>query len=172
MDDQSGSGAKMEITRVQEIVPNRTKLLASRRAKRCDDLISFINAEFSAMSRWIMAALLTVNGASIAATLKVVEARPVSYWVFGLFVGGVMLAIANGWLAQAAYSNTELQKAIIDYADHLSWVAESGEADEETEKGLKDKIKHEERRHWIAPTAGWLSAICFIAGMAGLWLHA
>lgn len=142
----------------------KVKRRARRKHNNLQRYMTYLEGELSAMSRWLMASLLAINGAGSAATLKAFETGVTPVGALISFLAGIFGALMNGWSIQ--YYSNKLRPHVRDLCNYFDEVAETGIDNEAQELEITRALEKVEKSAVIAPIWGWLSAMLFILGMA------
>ena len=119
------------------------------------------------MFKWLVASLLTINGAAAVAIINAHELSAIHrVWAGAAFVAGIFFAMFVAVVAQilsAKYLNP-LQKL------KAYWLTAEidGTRDERLENGLQGDLIKSIELGWIVPTLGWISGLFFALGLVAV----
>lgn len=134
-----------------------------------DQLVVNLNdlgSQMMSASKWLSAALLTINGGGMLATVGAIERLDDPYYATVFFCLGILFVMLNGVVIQHfAAAGIPHVRALANY-----WraVSHTGIYDEAAEQRLVAPIDRANRWNWIAPLCGWISASFFLAGVWAL----
>lgn len=114
------------------------------------------------MGAWLVASLLALNGGGAIAVLNSLKHLSDPIYPAGLFIAGIMLALANAAAVQrCGYAALKPMSEMIGY-----WltVAEDGERLLDFENDLKRKMRPLRFFGLVASMLGWISSALFLAG--------
>jgi len=144
--------------------------LAEHSIETLKSTYSFAIQQHADSFKWITASLLAINSGGAFAVLNFEKLDLVSKKVSGLFfLVGILLSML---VAVAAQKLTIRALPILNHQIGF-WISvlEDGKIPANLEEIESANAKKVIRFQWIVPMIGWLSAACFVAGMASIGLN-
>lgn len=153
----------------EESAGHDPEFLRSMARQGVDQLVVNLNdlgSQMMSTSKWLSAALLTLNGGGMLATVGAIERLddPLHATVF--FCLGILLVMLNG-VAIQHFAATGIPH-VRELTNYWRVISHTGIRDEAVEQALIDSIGRANRWNWIAPLCGWISAGFFLAGVWAL----
>lgn len=120
----------------------------------------------SSMAKWLLASLLTINGAGALATINMVDKIMSPLMPGAAFIAGMMLPLAAATIIQN--QNFAKLKPVNETLGYWLTVVDDGERVDSLEQELLNKAQAAGGPEWLSQALGWLSACLFIIGAASL----
>lgn len=145
--------------------PEINKIVAELALEALKPSVGMVAEQIGALSRWLLATLVTINGGAILALLSIIEHMDDKHTLIAaiLFIFGIVFAILAATVAVTA---TAVPLATLgQMIGYWSMVAQDGERLGEIEKKLKigeNRTKNQMRHNAII---GALSLAFFVAGV-------
>jgi hypothetical protein len=120
--------------------------------------------------KWLLASLLAINGAGMLAVFNAAglnASGKITAAVF--FYLGIISALLSTYLSQRAH-----RLMIGPLGEAMGYwisVAHDGEHVPEIWEAINTKIQRAVRRSWPIQAAGWVSAVCFSAGLLAVGMN-
>lgn len=153
----------------EEAADHDPEFMRSMARQGVDQLVVNLNdlgSQMMSTSKWLSAALLTLNGGGMLATVGAIERLDDPLYATICFCLGILFVMLNGVVIQhvAAAGIPPVR----ELANYWRAVSHTGIHDEVAEQKLTSPIDRANRWSWIAPLCGWISAGFFLAGVWAL----
>jgi len=153
----------------EESAGHDPEFLRSMARQGVDQLVVNLNdlgSQMMSTSKWLSAALLTLNGGGMLATVGAIERLDDPLYATVFFCLGILLVMLNG-VAIQHFAATGIPH-VRELTNYWRVISHTGIRDEAVEQALIDSIGRANRWNWIAPLCGWISAGFFLAGVWAL----